>query len=89
MQKFKRLGSVRKSYEEQGEIFFACRRYAKQPEKVKRKIRDLCLRAGGEYSGALFRFLTTGVSWQRVTDEYHISAKTLDRIRTKFFEMWN
>lgn len=89
MQRFKRLGSVKKSYEEQGEIFFTCRRYHKQPERVKRKIRDLCRRAGGEYSAALFCFLTTGASWQGVTDEYHISAKTLDRVRTKFFDLWD
>ncbi len=88
MTKFKLLGSVRKSYEEQGEIFFTCRRYEYQSERTKRKIRDLCRRAGGEYSAALFAYLTTRASWQEVADQYHISSKTLDRARQKFYEMW-
>lgn len=88
MTKFKALGSVKKSYEEQGEIFFTCRRYEYQSERTRQKIRDLCRRAGGEYSAALFDYLTTRASWQEVTDKYHISSKTLDRARQKFYEMW-
>jgi len=82
------LRGVRKSYEEQGEIFFTCRRYSSQPPKVKRKIEDLCRRAGGEYTSALFCFLTTDASWQQVTEEYHISPKTLDRVRGRFYALW-
>jgi len=88
VRRFKLLESVDKSYEEQGEIFFLCRRYAYQRPSVRRKIEDLCRRAGGEYGDALFAYLTTSASWQEVTMRYHISDATLHRIRKKFYRLW-
>lgn len=89
VQKFKMLSSVKKSYEQQGEIFFCCRNYAHQPPSVRRKIDGLCRRAGGEYRDALFAYLTTDISWKRATMEYHLSAMTLNRIRKQFYELWD
>ncbi len=88
MRKFKPLPSVNKSYEEQGEIFFLCRNYARQSKDIREKIDRLCQRAGGEYAGALKRYLTTGESWERVVVEEHISEGTLHRCRKKFYELW-
>lgn len=88
MNKFRFLPSVRKSYEQQGEIFFACRNYARQPAEVRNKIDRLTAEAGGEHAQALRAYLTTRASWERVTMEYHVSAATLDRIRRRFYELW-
>lgn len=88
MRKFKMLPSVKKSYEEQGEIFFACRNFARQDERVREKIVTLCREAAGEYAPALFAYLTTGDSWQEVTMRHNISDRTLDRCRWKFYSAW-
>ena len=88
MNKFKYLPSVKKSYEQQGEIFFACRNYARQPEALRAKIDALIAEAGGEHAAALRAYLTTCASWERVTMEYYVSASTLDRIRRRFYELW-
>ena len=88
IRRFKELPSVDKSYEEQGEIFFLCRNYAKQSRAVRGKIDRLCREAGGEYAGALKRYLTTADSWERVVVEEHISEGTLHRCRKKFYESW-
>lgn len=86
--RFKFLPSVHKSYEQQGEIFFACRNYLHQPDEVREKIDRLCREAGGEYAEALRAYLTTRASWERVTMEYHLSDATLHRIRRQFYELW-
>lgn len=89
MRKFKHLPSVARSYEEQGEIFFACRNYVRQPTKIKKKIWDLCEAAGGkDYAKGLFVYLTTAATWQEVTMEYAMSDQTLYRIRKKFYTLW-
>ena len=85
---FKRLRSVNKTYDEQGEIFFACRNYARQPKKVREKIRRVCEKAGGDYAKELFIYLTTNISWQQMVTEYYISEATLCRIRRRFYELW-
>lgn len=85
---FKRLRSIKKSYDQQGEIFFACRNFASQPERIKKKIERLCEQAGGEHAEALFRYLTTDISWQQTCMDYYISENTLARARRRFYESW-
>lgn len=85
---FKRLRSIRKNYDQQGEIHFTCRNYARQPEHIKRKIERLCVQVGGDYAEALFRYLTTDISWQQTCMDYYISEATLSRIRRRFYESW-
>lgn len=85
---FKRLHSVRKSYNEQGLIYFTCQTYGKQPEWMRRKIDGLCVSAGGEYAPALQEYLMTDADWIFVCQKYHISDRTLDRIRKRFYESW-
>lgn len=85
---FKRLRSVKKTYDEQGQIFFTCRNYQKQPQKIQKKIREVCEKAGGDYADELFLYLTTDISWQQMVTDYYISQATLDRIRRRFYELW-
>lgn len=86
--RFKYLPSVRKSYAEQGKIFFDCQNYSRQPAEIRAKIDELIQEAGGEYADALRAYLCTRASWERVTMECFVSSATLDRIRRKFFELW-
>lgn len=86
--RFKMLGTVRKSYEEQGEIYFTCVNYKKQPARVRERIRQLCREAAGDYATALLEFLTTGADWIYITQKYYISSSTLDRARTEFYNRW-
>ena len=88
MKRFKRLRSVRRSYEEQGLIFFSCQTYRKQPEWQRRKIDSLCETAGGEYAAALKEYLTTDADWIYICGKHHISDRTLERIRKQFYEAW-
>jgi hypothetical protein len=85
---FRRLKNVRKSYAEQGAIFFACATCRQQPRAVQAKIDRLCQSVGGEYAPALKAFLTTDADWLWVCDHYHISGATLERLRRKFYEAW-
>ena len=86
---FKKRRGVRRSYDEQGLIYFTCKCYRLQPECVQKKILALCERAGGENAEALFVFLTTHVSRERILEEYHIGSETtLYRAVKRFFEGW-
>jgi len=86
--KFTRLRSVRKSYAEQGLIFFTCLSYSSQPKNIQEKICRLCQTAGGEYESALFEYLTTSADWLDVTMRYHLSDRTLERCQNKFYSLW-
>ena len=86
--RFKYLRAVPRSYAQQGEIYFTCINYKRQPEAVKAKIRRLCTQAGGEYAAALLEYLTTDSSWQGICDKYYISDRTLQRCRERFYNLW-
>ncbi len=86
---FKKRRGVRRTYDEQGLIYFTCKTYRQQPREMQEKIRELCERAGGENAEALFVFLTTHVSRERILEEYHIGSETtLYRAIKRFFEGW-
>lgn len=88
IKRFRELQSVHKSYRQQGEIFFCCLNYAHQTRQTREKIDRLCEQAAGEHAAALKHYLTTEVSWQEVTAEYHLSDKTLERVRNRFYRLW-
>ena len=88
MTSFKYLRSVRKSYDEQGYIYYTCKTYGRQPPWIKAKIDRLCESAGGEYAPALKEFLTTDADWIWVCRVHSISSATLERIRRRFYESW-
>lgn len=85
---FKKLRGVNRSYQDQGEIFFTCRNYAKQPEAVKEKIRRMCTEIGGAYKDALFAVMTRDVSLEWVAQHYFVTQAQLYRFRKKFYERW-
>lgn len=88
MKRFRYLKSVRKTYEEQGAIYFLCATYRRQPKAVRERIERLCERVGGDLAPALLCYLTTGADWISVCDRFNISSATLERLRRAFYEAW-
>ena len=86
--KFKRLRTTKKNYNQQGQIYFTCINYVRQPEAVREKIDRLCESVGGEFAPALKEFLTTSRSYLSVCDKHYISTARLDRLRTRFYDEW-
>jgi len=82
--KFKRGIDV--SYDRQGYIYFLCRNFRILPEEKKKKIRELCRSAGGEYRQALFRFVTTDDRATKICIEEYLSEATLWRAVKRFYE---
>jgi hypothetical protein len=85
---FRKLRGVNRSYKEQGEIFFTCLNYAKQPKAVKEKIRKLCKEVGGQYEEALFAMMTRDVSATWIEQHYFVSDSLMYTLRKKFYERW-
>jgi hypothetical protein len=88
MRKFRYLRSVKRSYLEQGRIFFSCANYARLPAAERRRIDALISRIGEEYAPALRALMVDGMPWQRVCTDYALSPKTLERVRRRFYESW-
>ncbi len=87
--RFKFLRAVSgKSYVQQIGVYYACMDYDGQPERVRDKIDRLCAEAAGEHAAALKAYLTTGASWQEITQRFYLSDRTLDRARQRFYELW-
>lgn len=88
--KFRKMRGIRLPYKEQGMIWFTCLTYDSQPEDVRRRIRSLAKKCGGEYQDALLEMLTReNVSVEQLADKHHTSPATLYRCRKKFYESWN
>ena len=88
MREFVYLRSVRKPKRVQGMIYYTCLNYDRQPQRMRRRIEELCRQAAGEYAGALFAFMTTEQSWAQICSRYAISSSTLERCRRRFYELW-
>lgn len=82
---FRYKKSIPMSYERQGYIFFKSLCYRELPEKERREILALCQRAGGEYSRALFEFVTTNAGAVNVCMRHNLSRSTLERIVRKYY----
>lgn len=88
MRRFKFWPSVKKNYEEQGEIFFTCRRYGRLRLEEKQKVDRLICQAGEEYANALREYLLTDRECQAVCRRWYIAENTLRRCVRRFYEAW-
>lgn len=89
--KFKYMPSLKQSYERQGDIFFTCRNYRQLCEADRERIKAICARCAQGDSckrRAIFAFMTTGASWRECCMKYHVSDSTLERLRKRFYELW-
>ena len=62
--------------------------FGQLPENRKRKLRELCSQAGGEYAAAVMEFVTTDHGAVEVSLRHHISRETLDRAVRRYYEMF-
>lgn len=83
---FRFKSGVNVDYDKQGYIHFASRRYKKMPPKMKEKILNLCLEAGGEYYQALFAYVTTDATATEISMQYFLSKATLYRVVKTYYE---
>ena len=83
---FKKMRSIKRTYDEQGYICFLCRTYQRQPERIKRRIEKLCVEVGGEYSDALLELMTARKTAQEVSNKRHVSLSVLYDLRKRFYE---
>lgn len=74
--------------EEQGFIRYTCLTYGTQTKEVCEKIDRLCAECGGEYSDALKEVMCSRRSIYQIGLKYHVSERTIYRIRKKFYESW-
>jgi len=84
MYRYKR--SVKLKPERQMYIYSISRLYKELSERDQKRIRDLCDMCGGEYSPALFEFVTTDTTATALYFKHHLSKATLYRIVTKYYE---
>lgn len=78
--------SIKVPYDRQGYIYFLSRSYQSLPTRRQEKIRELCREYGGEYSKALFEFVTTDAGATAVCQRNHLSQSTLERVVKKYYE---
>ena len=83
---FKKMRSIRRTYDEQGYICFLCRTYNRQPDHVKRKIDALCCDIGGIHKDALFDLVTSRKTAQEISHKRHLSLSVLYELRKRFYE---
>lgn len=90
-QKFKFMRTVGLSYEEQGECYFTCQRYAKLDRIERERIESICrsVSAGDDVKRqAILAYMTTRISWRETCARFYVSDSTLDRLRRRFYELW-
>ena len=77
--------AIHVSYDRQGFIYFTSRRYRELSSEERKRIRQLCAKAGGEYREAILEFVTTGASAAAVCRKHNISASTLERAVRRYY----
>lgn len=82
---FRYKKSVPVSYDQQGYIYFASRRFRTLPEQEQQRILSLCVEAGGEYYQALHEFVTTDAGAAAVCRRHFLSQSTLERIVRRYY----
>lgn len=85
---FRKMRGIRKSYIEQGLIYFTCQNYNTCTRREREKIEGICMRAGGADYAALFEVITTRRTIKEIAERHHVSESGLYRMRKKFYEWW-
>lgn len=85
--RFKRAIPV--SYDRQGFIFFTSKRYRELSAEERKRIRQICAKAGGEYREAVLEFVTTGAGAAAVCVKHNVSASTLERAVRRYYIAFN
>lgn len=83
---FRYKKGIRVPYRRQGLIYFLCRNVDRLPPEKRKKLKRLCNEAAGEYSAALWAYLTTEKTAVAVCMEFYLSQETLFRVQKRFYE---
>ena len=84
---FRYRKAIRVSYQRQGYIYFASKRFGELTEGQQKKIIDHCKRIGGEdYWEALFAFMTREIGLQTACRRFYVSESTLKRKIRRYYE---
>lgn len=76
-------------YNRQGLIYFTCLNIEDQPEHIRKKVLELCIRAAGENNNALYEVLTNSdIGIPEIAIKYGISEKMICNCRQRFYEIW-
>ena len=90
MSAFRMLPQVKRSYDEQGYIFFFTRLYPQLPQEDRESIESLCKSVAGDSWEALLDFIRSDDYKAKVAMKHNVSRRTLIRWRaeyyTRFFE---
>lgn len=82
---FRDKKSIPLKYNEQGEVYFHCKQYKELTEAEQGRIRETCKEAGGQYSKAVFIFMTTDIGITKICHDCYCSESTLRRCVKKFY----
>jgi len=85
---FKKMRGIRLPYTKQGLIYFTCRDYADQPQRVQQKINNLCAEVAGEHYQALRDVVISEKSIQQISLERYVCMTVLYDLRKNFYERW-
>lgn len=77
------------SYDRQGFIYFFSRRYRELGAEERKRIRQICAKAGGEYREAVLEFVTTSAGAAAVCMKHNISVSTLERAVRRYYIAFN
>jgi hypothetical protein len=84
------LPQVKRSYDEQGYIFFFTRLYPQLPQEDRECIENLCKSIAGDSWEALLEFIRSDDYKTKVSLDHNVSCRTLIRWQaeyyTRFFE---
>lgn len=83
---FRYRRGIRANYDRQGYIYFSCKNIDKASVEKQKKLKGLCEDAAGVNAPALWAFLTTDISWQKVCMDHELSSATLFRCVKRLYE---
>lgn len=87
--KYKYHGSINKSREEQGLIYYTCQNARLLPPRKQIYILNLCIKIGGEYSNALYETLTTSANMLYTANNHYMDESNLYRLVKQYYEAFD
>lgn len=88
MGRFRFKRGIPLEYDVQGYIYFLSRRYRRLPQAKRKKIDELCSKAGGQYAQALKAFVTADRGAEEICGRYFISESTLERMVKRYYVLF-
>ena len=88
MDRFRYKRGIPLEYDVQGYIYFLSRRYRRLPQAKRKKIDELCSKAGEQYEPALKAYVTTARSAEEICEKFFLSESTLERLVKRYYVLF-